>query len=87
MNKRSIPKIKEKLQKMDKMLSYIHETLAYINSTDVKQFRGQEKCEILESLDNAENEIVFNLWDIIKLSETTIKHIDPESWRELQDEK
>ncbi len=83
MNKRSIPKIKEKLQKIEKYISETQIQIEYIQSMQTT-YNGKDWESVLESVNDAENEVILSLWKVMKMSESIINKIDPESLRELK---
>jgi hypothetical protein len=85
MNKKSIDKLLKNTNLIEQKAQEAHYHLEYIKSLksiNPKDYKPSERHEAEESLEHSENELIWALIEINKLTEEMIKKIDPEAWRE-----
>ena len=83
MNKKSIDKILKNTNLIEQKAQEARHHLEYIKSINPKDYKPSERHEAEESLEHSENELLFALFEIHKLTEEMITKIDPEAWREF----
>ncbi len=82
MRKNQIDNLIKNTNLIEQKAQEAHHHLAYIKSINPKDYKPSERHEAEESLEHSENELIWALIEINKMTEEMIKKIDPEAWRE-----